>query len=267
MNDERYTHGHGDAVLRSHRWRTVENSASYLLPHLEPGQQLLDVGCGPGNLTVDLARRVAPGRVVGCDLAADIVDQAAETYRDVVNVTFEVADLYRLPYADATFDVVHAHQVIQHVAHPVAALEEMARVTRTGGVIAVREADYGSFAWHPGDHHLDRWLEIYGAVTRSNRGEPNAGRFLKAWARAAGLEDLTVTVTAWSFTTPEEQAWWSALWAERITTSPLAARAVELGISTDEELAEVAAAWRRWGADPDGSFSLPSTELLARVHR
>src|SRR6188472_2086916 len=64
-----YTHGHHESVLRSHEWRTAENSAAYLLPHLQPGMDLLDVGCGPGTITLDLARLVAPGHVVGVDAA------------------------------------------------------------------------------------------------------------------------------------------------------------------------------------------------------
>jgi SAM-dependent methyltransferase len=60
-----YTHGHAEPVLRSHRWRTADNSAAHLLPHLRAGLDVLDVGCGPGTITVDLARRVAPGRVLG----------------------------------------------------------------------------------------------------------------------------------------------------------------------------------------------------------
>src|SRR5216683_7186287 len=71
-----YTHGHSDAVLRSHRWRTAANSAAYLVPHLRPGMSLLDVGCGPGTLTVDLARLVAPGEVLGIDVAATVVAEA-----------------------------------------------------------------------------------------------------------------------------------------------------------------------------------------------
>ena len=89
-----YTHGHADPVLQSHRWRTVENSAAYLAPHLRPGLELLDVGCGPGTITVDLAERVAPGRVVGLDVSPDPLDEARAlaAARDV-QVTFEVGDL------------------------------------------------------------------------------------------------------------------------------------------------------------------------------
>src|SRR4051795_7401070 len=92
-----YTHGHADAVLQSHRWRTVENSAAYLAPHLRPGLDVLDVGCGPGTITVDLAERVAPGRGTGLDVAADPLDEArALAQSRGVGVSFEVGNVYAL---------------------------------------------------------------------------------------------------------------------------------------------------------------------------
>ena len=106
-----YTHGHHDAVLRSHRWRTAENSAAYLLPLLRPGSRLLDVGCGPGTLTVDLARLVAPGEVVGIDVADAVVAEARRHALEagVANVTFECGDLVpttgpSLPASLVTFE-------------------------------------------------------------------------------------------------------------------------------------------------------------------
>src|SRR5919108_6119944 len=92
---ETYTHGHAESVLRSHRWRTVENSAAYLLDRLRPGLDLLDVGCGPGTITADLAALVAPGRVVAIDAVADILASArwVADERGLSTVEFTVGDV------------------------------------------------------------------------------------------------------------------------------------------------------------------------------
>src|SRR5687767_7628895 len=99
---EQYTHGHHESVLRSHTWRTVANSAAYLIPEIAPGRRVPDVGCGPGTITIDLARRVAPGEVIGVDASADVVAQArASAAKDgVTNVTFATGDAYALEFAD-----------------------------------------------------------------------------------------------------------------------------------------------------------------------
>src|ERR1700722_14496221 len=75
---ETYLHGHHDSVLRSHRWRTAENSAGYLLPWLTDTAQVLDIGCGPGTITAGLAARVPGGTVVAIDAAADVVALARQ---------------------------------------------------------------------------------------------------------------------------------------------------------------------------------------------
>ena len=107
-----YTHGHHESVLRSHRWRTAENSAAYLLPGLEPHMRILDVGCGPGTITTGLADLVPQGHVIGIDSAPGILDQARELTESRGNLEFTTGDVYALDYPDATFDVAHAHQVL-----------------------------------------------------------------------------------------------------------------------------------------------------------
>lgn len=151
MAKETYLHGHHSSVLRSHTWRTPENSAGYLLDHLARGTSVLDVGCGPATITVGFARRVSPGRVVGIeptDAGVEVAQRVLGTDAPD-NVEFRRADVYALPFDDDSFDVVHAHQVLQHLADPVAALAEMRRVCRPDGVVAARDADYGAMHWFP----------------------------------------------------------------------------------------------------------------------
>ncbi|HVX20649.1 MAG TPA: methyltransferase domain-containing protein [Acidimicrobiales bacterium] len=258
----RYTHGYHDSVLRSHRWRTAENSAAYLLPLLTPQTALLDVGCGPGTITVDLASRA--GRVVGLDRSPEVLAEAGRL-PNPGNVTFQAGDVHALPFDDAAFDVVHAHQVLQHLADPVGALVEMARVCRPGGVVAARDGDYGGMTWYPADPALDRWQWLYREVARSNGGQPDAARHLLRWARQAGLTDVTATASVWCFATPDDRAWWGGLWAERVTASALADQAVALGLATPADLAAVADAWLRWADADDGWFAVVNGEVLARV--
>jgi ubiquinone/menaquinone biosynthesis C-methylase UbiE len=254
-----YTHGHHESVLRSHRWRTVENSAAYLLPHLRPGLRLLDVGCGPGTITADLATRLAPGTVLGIDASAEVIDAAR---RDHPDVTFSVADVYDLGLEDASWDVVHAHQVLQHLADPVAALREMRRVVRPGGIVAARDSDYASFTWHPADERLERWLALYQEIARANSGEPDAGRRLLSWARQAGFTRVDASASAWCFATATERHWWGSLWAERMTTSAIAQQARREGRATADELTAMADAWLSWAAVEDGWFAVLHGEVI-----
>jgi ubiquinone/menaquinone biosynthesis C-methylase UbiE len=261
-----YTHGHQDSVLRAHRWRTAENSAAYLLPHLPAGASLLDVGCGPGTLTADLAARVAPGRVLGVDMVAEVIDQARAhmAERDRTNVDVVAGDFRDLDIRDGGFDVVHAHQVLQHLREPVGALRDMARLTRPGGLVAARDADYGAMVWAPASEGLDRWRQVYTEVTRRNGAEANAGRHMLGWALAAGLREVSYTTSTWTFATPDECGWWADLWAERVEASSLSAQAIDYGVATAGDLTEIATAWRAWATAPDATFVILHGEIIGR---
>ncbi|RPD62562.1 UbiE family methyltransferase [Lentinus tigrinus ALCF2SS1-7] len=264
-----YTHGHHASVLRSHSWRTVQNSAAYLIPYLKPNMTVLDVGCGPGTITADLAANYVPeGHVTGIDVPAVLETarkNAAE--RGVTNITFTPGDALALPFPDASFDVVHAHQVLQHVGDPVQVLREMRRVAKPGGIVATRETDFSGMSWWPQLEGMEEWRQGYLKVARANGGEPDAGRRLHVWAKAAGYppENLTLSAGTWCYWTPEERKWWSEIWAERTLSSNFSATAKKHGVYTQEELDNVAKVWRKWGADEDAWFTLIHGELIAKV--
>jgi SAM-dependent methyltransferase len=261
---ETYTHGHAASVLRSHTVRTVANSAAYLAGHLRTGITVLDVGCGPGTITVDIARRVAPGSVLGIEPVPEPLEQARARAAGVENVAFALGDVYALEHPDDAFDVVHAHQVLQHLADPAAALREMLRVCRPHGVVAARDADYAAMTWYPADPRLDRWLAVYRAVAHGNGAEPDAGRRLLAWARAAGAAEVTPTASVWCYATPEDRRWWGGMWADRILTSAITRQALDGGHADMAELEDISRAWRRWAADDDGWFLVPHGEIVCR---
>lgn len=262
-----YTHGHHASVLRSHSWRTAENSSAYLLPHLRPGARVLDVGSGPGTITADLAALVAPGEVVGLDAAAEVVAAAAAgtAARGLTNLSFVAGDAYALPFDDDAFDVVHAHQVLQHVADPVGMLRELSRVTAPGGLIAARDIDYEGAIWAPRLPALAEWHDLCLRVHRGTSGEPAAGRELKTWARQAGFTDVACSASLWLFESDEDRAWWGGTWAERAVASAFADNAMRLGLADLPALDRIAAGWRAWADDPDGWMLLPHGEVLISV--
>ena len=119
--------------------RTASVDAAFLLPHLRSGMRVLDVGCGPGTITLGLAQSVAPGEVVGVDLQESMVERARAlaAERGIANVRFDLADAYELPFPDRSFDAALEHRVLMHLADPIRGLREVRRVLRPGGVLGL----------------------------------------------------------------------------------------------------------------------------------
>lgn len=264
-----YIHGHSPSVIRAHSARTAENSCAYLLPHLTSSMRILDIGCGPGTITCDLASRVPQGHVTGIDSTDSVLEQAraCANERHLDNVTFAVGDIYALDFPEASFDVVHVHQVLQHLGDPVQALKEMRRVAKPGGLVGAREADIAASVWYPPSAGLDTWCDMYLKVAKWTGGTPDTGRRLKELARLAGFEvgGLTVGASTWCFSSPEEKAFWCGTWKERVRGSGFRGKAIESGIAGQEDLERLAEAWDAFEWEEDGWFVVVHGEVLYRV--
>lgn len=126
----------------SHAGRSAETQAAFFLPHLRPGMDLLDLGCGPGSITIGLADRVAPGHTVGFDRFPGLPAESPTT-------TLVTGDAYDLPFPDNSFNAIFASALLQHLADPLAALVEARRVARPGAVIGLVDADWDGQLLYP----------------------------------------------------------------------------------------------------------------------
>lgn len=251
---DRYTHGHHESVVQSHARRRAEVEAWFLLPHLKPGMRLLDAGCGPGTVTAGLARAVSPGEVVGIDSAPGVLEHARAHAAEegVDNVTFVAGDVYGLDFPDAEFGVVYANQLLQHLTDPVRALRELGRVLKTGGLLAVRDADYATMSPHPKFPEFPNWNRLYHEVAYRNNAEPDAGRTLPAWVRAAGFPEIEIHPNVVAME-GEEARIWGRTWSQRILYSGIADQALEYGLADQQDLEQLSSGWATW-ADSDNPF-------------
>ncbi|RAL12893.1 class I SAM-dependent methyltransferase [Aspergillus homomorphus CBS 101889] len=247
-----YSTNHAASVLRTHNWRTLSNSAPYLLPHLDhlqsitPNLKILDIGCGPGSITIDLARRHPAAQVIGIDSFTDPLPTARRlaASEGLTNITFAVGDTHALNFPDNTFDVVHVHQVLQHIADPVQALREMHRVAKPdGGLVAARESSIHT--WYPANRGIELWDRLSRELGQQSGGNPHPGARIHVWAEEAGFARTQIrkTTGSWCFSSDEEREYWGGSMAERARNSGFADRAVESGLATKEELDTVVEGW------------------------
>jgi ubiquinone/menaquinone biosynthesis C-methylase UbiE len=178
-------------MMRRHAGR----DAACLLPHLKKGMTLLDCGCGPGTITLGLAEAVAPGQVVGLDLEASQITLARKLAeeRKLKTVDFKVGSVYELPFPHQSFDAVFAHALIEHLGDPLAALRELRRVLKPGGVAGISSPDWSGNLMAPVNEGAQQFIEVYKRLQIRNGGNPYVGRELGQLMKEAGFSAVSVT--------------------------------------------------------------------------
>jgi SAM-dependent methyltransferase len=225
--------------------RSAEREGQFFLRHLRPGLRVLDVGCGPGTITLGFARAVAPGEVVGIDRELTMVRQAQQLAADhsIANAYFELGHAEDLPFPDASFDATFANTLLEHVPDPGRVVAEMRRVLKPDGLIGLRDGDWGSGLLYPANAAVEEMMAIYGRLWRQNGGNPEQGRWQRGLLRAAGFRDLLTSAGATILFAPAV--------VEGFARPQFIDRVVALGWAERPLLERNAAALREWAQDPD----------------
>lgn len=188
MRIDEYTPGYSAPMVQFMAQRTAQTHASFFLPHLKPGWHVLDAGCGPGTITLGLARRSHPGNVVGIDVEDSQFGQASATAQlEGLNVEFRKGSVYELPFEDRTFDAVFSHAVLEHLGDPAAAIAEFRRVLKPGGLIGLRSGDLGGLLIDADSDGPAQAFASYLTQQKEGDKDPNVGRKLARLMRYAGF--------------------------------------------------------------------------------
>jgi SAM-dependent methyltransferase len=245
--------------------RTAAREGAFFLPYLAPGMRLLDVGSGPGSITLGLAELVAPAEVVGVDLQSSQVERARAlaVERGVATARFEVANVYALPFPDASFDAAFAQMVLMHLREPVRALREVRRVLRPGGVVGVRDADWGGDLWAPMTPLLAQWAALRVRVRRHNGGDPHLGRAHRRLLLEAGFVRPVATASLLRAGSPEETREHAAAWQAQLPG--VARTALAEGWVDQAAVDAIAAEIDAWARRPDAFAAEPKPEAVGWV--
>jgi SAM-dependent methyltransferase len=262
---EQYTMGYGPAATAIMAMRTAQSHAAFFLPHLKPGMNLLDCGCGPGTITESFAELVAPGEVVGTEIEDShvAIARANAAKHNVANVRFETADIYELPFDDASFDAVFISAVLGNLREPIRGLREAQRVLKSGGVIGVKEFDHGGDLLYPPDPAVKKYGELYLRLRRENGHDPQTGRKIGALLIDAGFGDLKLSAAYEPFAGPQAAGGFAQVSAGLLAEG-WGEAFISRGWATRDDIKEMADAWRRFASFPGAIFAAAWCEAIAR---
>ncbi|MXW34631.1 MAG: class I SAM-dependent methyltransferase [Chloroflexi bacterium] len=260
-----YTMGFGEEMMETFRRNTAEASAAYLLPYLRPGLRVLDFGCGPGTISVGLARAVAPGELHGVDMEASQIDLARSVALagGLDNATFHVADVTDMPFEDGYFDVAHCHSVLMHIPDTAAVLAEVNRVLKPGGIIGCREMICESCFTYPDYGVIGRAWEMFEDLVAADDGHPQMGKQLKRPLEDAGFTHVQTSAPFDDYATPRDVAFISEVVDKWFLAPEVTEAAIKYGAATEALCNQIRAAYNRWRVDSSAWCGLAFGEAVA----
>jgi SAM-dependent methyltransferase len=239
-DDQEYSMGQTDEMLGFLRWRTAERNCSFMREFVQTDSDILDCGCGPGSITLGLAQWAPDGQTVGMDYDADAAATGTKLAEriGVKNIRFETGDIFQLPFDDECFDIVFSQTVLCHIPNRDAAIGEMKRVLKSGGVIALCDITRTQFQGSPEDPSLEISAKIFNAGQLSTGGDPEVGGKLGTMLKEAGFDDVFMQFALpWQPLTVEEQKPYYDDMARALGPEAYGKTAIDNGWVSPEEVA------------------------------
>ena len=260
-----YTMGYSEEFQQLLARRSARTHAFYLLPHLKPGQKLLDFGCGPGTITMGLAKAVEPGEIHGIDAEASQIElaQVAAQEGGHANATFHVGDVTNMPFEDNTFDVAHCHAVLMHVPDTTAVLSEVKRVLKPGGMIASRESIIDSCFFEPAPNDLANGWDTFARLLAGNGGHPQMGRELKNLLVEAGFADVRTSASFDFFGSKDDILFFHGFVRDWFFMPQVIEAATKYGLATQEQFDQWREALETWRDHPGSVGAIAFGEAMA----
>lgn len=257
-------HGVTPGLRQDYGTRTAARQAAFMLPYLKPGMNLLDVGCGPGSITLGLAQVVAPGHVTGLDHDAAHIEAASALAleRRVTNVTFHKGNALSLTFEDGSFEAAFENNMLTHLSQDaVQAASEVYRVLKPGGFFATRDVDTDAVLWGHQNETIKLLDRLFTAWHQSRGSDITIGKRLPAILREAGFRDTIKSVSADTKGDPESTRSHAGITIS-LLDGPFGRDILEKGWADQATVEQLKESIREWGEHPDAFFANVHVEVI-----
>ena len=260
-----YRTGYVEPVVRLLRSYTAETNVPFLLPYVRPGMRVLDFGCGLGSISMGLAKAAAPGEMHGVGENPSNVGEARTRARATgqSNAVFHVANLSALPFEDGIFDVANCHNILMYIPDTRAALTEVKRVLKPGGIIGCREMICDACFIHPSLGAMRTVWDVFSDLTAFDEGHPQMGKNLKNDILGAGFENIRVGASFDTYDTPEQIAFMHTLITGWFLSPEVMEVGSKYGVSTPQVWERIRAAADQWKDAPEAMLAIAWGEAVA----